>query len=147
MASPIVARRLEGMPNISAMQLFDELCIQFQGRFTPRQYPALLRRVNRWREDARRRGVSAGTKTYLVFNDKWSGRKRGIFADECWEEYPDQTALQLLVEFQVRYPGPYSQRQLHTLQKRVRVWRQQAVQRLVNEVSRTPNHASVEARR
>jgi hypothetical protein len=34
MAWPIVARRLEGMPNISAMQLFDELCIQFPGRFT-----------------------------------------------------------------------------------------------------------------
>jgi hypothetical protein len=42
MAWPIVARRLEGMPNISAMQLFDELCVQFPGRFTPRQYSALL---------------------------------------------------------------------------------------------------------
>ena len=151
MAWPIVARRLEGIPNISAMQLFDELCIQFPGRFTPRQYPALLRRVNRWREDARERGVSLGTKTYRVFNDKWSGRKRDIFADhwkemvECPEERPDQTALELLVEFQVKYPGRYSQRQLHTLQKRVRAWRQQAVQRLINEVSRTPNHATVEA--
>jgi hypothetical protein len=151
MAWPIVACRLEGMPNISAMQLFDELCIQFPGRFTPRQYPALLRRVNRWREDARERGVSVGTKTYRVFNDKWSGRKRDIFANhwtemvECLEEHPDQTALELLVEFQVRYPGRYSQRQLHTLQKRVRAWRQQAVQRLINEVSRTPSHAAVEA--
>jgi hypothetical protein len=151
MAWPIVARRLEGMPTISAMQLFDELCIQFPGRFTPRQYPALLRRVNRWREDARERSVSVGTKTYRVFNDKWSGRKRDIFADhwkemvECLEERPDQTGLELLVEFQVKYPGRYSQRQLHTLQKRVRAWRQQAVQRLINEVSRTPNHATVEA--
>ncbi len=81
MAWPIVARRLEGMPNTSAMQIFDELCIQFPGRFTPRQYPALLRPVNRWREDARNRGVSVVTKTYRVFNDKWSGRKRDIFAD------------------------------------------------------------------
>jgi hypothetical protein len=151
MAWPIVARRLEGMPNISAMQLFDELCIQFPGRFTPRQYPALLRRVNRWREDARDRGVSVVTKTYRVFNDKRSGRKRDIFADhwkemlECLEENPDQTALELLVEFQVRYPGCYSQRQLYTLQKRVRVWRQQAVQRLINEVSREPNHAFIQA--
>jgi len=151
MAWPIVARRLEGMPNMSAMQLFDELCIQFPGRFTPRQYPALLRRVNRWREDARDRGVAVVTKTYRVFNDKWSGRKRDIFADHwpemlgCLEEDPDQTALELLVEFQVRYPGCYSQRQLHTLQKRVRVWRQQAVQRLLNEVSRAPNHASIQA--
>jgi hypothetical protein len=150
MAWPIVARRLEGMPNISAMQLFDELCIQFPARFTQRQYPALLRRVNRWREDARERGVPIGTKTYPVFNNKWSGRKRDIFADhwtemvERLEEHPDQTALELLVEFQVRYPGRYSQRQLHTVQKRVRAWRQ-AVQRLINEVSRTPSHAAVEA--
>jgi hypothetical protein len=86
-----------------------------------------------------------------VFNDKWSGRKRDIFADhwtemvEFLEEHPDQTALELLVEFQVRYPGRYSQRQLHTLQKRVRTWRQQAVQRLINEVSQTPSHVVVEA--
>jgi hypothetical protein len=151
MAWPIVARRLEGVPNLSAMQLFDELCIQFPGRFTPRQYSALLRRVNRWRKDARERGVSVGTKTYRVFNDKWSGRKRDIFADqwtemvECLQEHPDQTALELLVEFQVGYPGRHSQRQLHTPQKRVRAWRQQAVQRLLNEVGRTPSHATVEA--
>jgi hypothetical protein len=143
MAWPIVARRLEGMPNLSAMQLFDELCLQFPGRFTSRQYPALLRRVNRWRLDARARGVAVGTKTYRVFNDKWKSCHRDIFKDhwaemvECLEEQPDQTALELLVEFQVRYPGRYSQRQLHTLQKRVRVWRQQAVQRLINEVSQT----------
>jgi hypothetical protein len=70
MAWPIVARRLESMPNINAMQLFDELCLQFPGRFTPRQYPALPRRVNRWRLDASARGVTVGTKTYRVFNDK-----------------------------------------------------------------------------
>jgi hypothetical protein len=151
MAWPIVARRLEGMPNISAIQLFDELCLQFPGRFTPRQYPALLRRVNRWRLDACARGVTVGTKTYRVFNDKWRGCHRDIFKDhwpemvQCLEEQPDQTALELLVEFQVRYPGRYSQRQLHTLQKRVRVWRQQAVQRLINEVSRTPYPHSIEA--
>ena len=149
--SPIVFRRLEALPNISATQLFEELCIQFPGRFTPRQYSALLRRVNRWRKDARERGVSVGTKTYRVFNDKWSGRKRDIFADqwtemvECLQEHPDQTALELLVEFQVGYPGRHSQRQLHTPQKRVRAWRQQAVQRLLNEVGRTPSHATVEA--
>jgi len=152
MSWPIVARRLEGMPNISATQLFDELCIQFPGRFTPRQYRALLRRVNRWREDARARGVTVGTKTYRVFNDKWQGVHRDIFKDhwaemvQCLEEQPDQTALELLVEFQGRYPGRYSRRQLYTLQKRVRAWRQQAVARLLNEVSRTPHPRSVEAR-
>ena len=50
------------------------------------------------------------------------------------EEYPDQTALELLVEFRARYPGRYSLRQLNTLQKRVRKWRQQAIQRLIAEV-------------
>jgi hypothetical protein len=40
MVWPIVCRRLEGLPNISATQLFEELCIQFPGRFTRRQYHA-----------------------------------------------------------------------------------------------------------
>ena len=53
----------------------------------------------------------------------------------CLEEQPDQTGLELLVEFQARYPGQYSSQQLHTLQKRVRAWRQQAVQRLIGKVS------------
>ena len=38
---------------------------------------------------------------------------------------PDQTAVEPLVESQVRYPGRYSSRQLYTLQKHVRVRRQQ----------------------
>jgi len=56
----------------------------------------------------------------------------------CLEEQPDQTALELLVEFQARYPGHYTLRQLHTLQKRVGAWRQQAVKRLIGEVSGPP---------
>ena len=52
----------------------------------------------------------------------------------CLEEHRDQTALELLVEFQARYPRLYSLRQLYTLQKRVRAWRQQAVQRLIGKV-------------
>ena len=46
MVWPTVYRRLEGVPNINAMQLFEELCIQFPGRFGRAQYRALLRRVN-----------------------------------------------------------------------------------------------------
>ena len=53
----------------------------------------------------------------------------------CLDERPDQTALELLVEFQARYPGRYSLRQLYSLQERVRMWRRQAVQRLINEVT------------
>ena len=52
----------------------------------------------------------------------------------CLEERPDQTALELLVEFQARYPGRYNVRQLYTLQRRVRSWRQEAVQRLIHDV-------------
>jgi hypothetical protein len=146
---PIVFRRLEAIPNINAMQLFEELCFQFPGRFTFRQYKTLLRRVNRWRQDARARGVVIGPKTYRRISDKPRGRRADIFKDHwqemvhCLEECPDQTALELLVEFQVRYPGRYSLRQIYTLQKRVRIWRQQAVQRLIAEVgSQTRNVSS-----
>jgi hypothetical protein len=141
MAWPIACRRLEGFPNINATQLFDELCIEFPGRFTRRRYKTLLRRVNLWRQDARARGVVIGRKKYRRLSDKPRGRRRLVFEDhwnemaKCLEERPDQTAMELLVEFQGRYPGTYSLRQLYTLQKRVRTWRQQAVQRLVAEVS------------
>lgn len=49
------------------------------------------------------------------------------------EEHPYQTALELLVEFQTRYPGQYSSSHLRTLQKRVRAWRQQAIQWLIGD--------------
>ena len=99
--------------------------------------------------DACARGVVIGPKTYRRISDKPRGRRADIFKDH-WqemthflEEYPDQTALELLVEFQARYPGRYSLRQLYTLQKRVRKWRQQAVQRLIAEVgSQTRNVSS-----
>ena len=145
---PIVCRRLEGCPNINAMQLFEELCIQFPGRFTRKQYRTLLRRVNLWRQDARARGVVIGTKTYRRFSDKPRGRRPDIFRDhwaemtQCLEERPDQTALELLVEFQARYPGRYSMRQLYTLQKRVRAWRKEAVQRLIADVCHATPYAA-----
>jgi hypothetical protein len=141
MAWPIVCRRLESLPNINATQLFDELCVQFPGRFTPRQYKTLLRRVNGWRRDALARGVVIGPKTYRRCGDKPRGRPPQIFKDHweemtrCLDETPDQTTLELLVEFQARYPGRYGLRQLRTLQRRVSIWRQQAVQRLINEVT------------
>jgi hypothetical protein len=141
MVWPIVCRRLESLPNINASQLFDELCVQFPGRFTPRQYKTLLRRVNRWRRDALARGVVIGSKTYRRFSDKPRGRPPELFRDDweemtrCLDETPDQTTLELLVEFQARYPGRYGLRQLRTLQRRVSTWRQQAVQRLINEVT------------
>jgi hypothetical protein len=142
---PIVCRRLEELPNINAMQLFEELCIRFPGRFTRKQYKTLLRRVNLWRQDARARGVAIGPKTYRLVSDKPRGRRPDTFKDhwaemvQCLEEHPDQTALELLIEFQARYPGRYTLRQLYTLQKRVRAWRQEAIERLITgEGSLTP---------
>jgi transposase InsO family protein len=148
MAWPIVCRRLEEFPTISATQLFEELCIQFPGRFTRKQYNTLVRRVGRWRQAAHARGVVVGPKTYRRLSDKPRGRRPDIFRHHwaemarCLEEQPDQTALELLVEFQARYPGQYSLRQLYTLQKRVRAWRQQAVQRLIGEISGLPPYVA-----
>jgi Integrase core domain len=141
MVWPIACRRLEELPTINATQLFQELCLRFPGRFTRKQYKTLLRRVNLWREDARARGVVIGPKTYRRLSDKPRGRRPDIFREHweemvrCLEERPDQTALELLLEFQVRYPGRYTQRQLHSLQRRVRVWRREAVQRLIHEMN------------
>ena len=119
----------------------------------PQTVKTLVRRVNLWRQDARARGVVIGPKTYRRLSDKPRGRRPDIFKEHweemarCLEEQPDQTALELLVEFQARYPGQYSSRQLHTLQKRVRAWRQQAVQRLIVEVSGLPPHLAADASR
>lgn len=148
MVWPIVCRRLEEFPSINATQLFEELCIQFPGRFTRKQYKTLVRRVTLWRQAACARGVVIGPKTYRRLSDKPRGRRPDIFRDHweemarCLEEQPDQTALELLVEFQARYPGLYSSRQLYTLQKRVRAWRRQAVQRLIGEVSGLPPYVA-----
>lgn len=146
---PIVCRRLEGFPNISAAQLFEELCAQFPGRFTPRQYGTVARRVKVWRRDARARGVVIGPKTYRRLSDKPRGRRPDIFREHwaemqrCLEAQPDQTALELLLEFQARYPGRYALRQLYTLQKRVRVWRREAVQRLICEMKNVTQDVSM----
>jgi len=141
MVWPIACRRLEGMPNINASQLFEELCAQFPGRFTRAQYKTLLRRVNLWRQDAQARGIVLGSKTYRLLSDKPRGRRPDTFKDhwdemaQCLEDHPDQTALELLVEFQARYPGQYNLRKLRTLQKRVRKWRQEAVRRLICDIN------------
>ena len=46
-------------------------------------------------------------------------------------EHPDQTAKELLIEFQARYPGIYRRSHLRTLRRRVQVWRREAIQRLI----------------
>jgi hypothetical protein len=136
-AWPIVCRRLEGCPNINASQLFEELCVQFPGRFNQCQRKTLGKRVKVWRQDARARGV-------VIDRIKWRNlthKPRGIRPDpfkahwaqmlECLEARPDQTALELLLEFRARYPERYTLRQLATMQRRLRVWRREAVKRLI----------------
>ena len=96
--------------------------------------------MNRWRRDARARGVVIGPKTYRRLSDKPRGRRRGLFEDHwaemtaCLEAQPDQTARELLVEFQARYPGKYKTSQVDTLAKYVRKWRKQEIQRLIGDV-------------
>jgi integrase-like protein len=136
-AWPLVCRRLEEFPNINSTQLFEELCVQFPGQFTPRQYSSLNRRVKRWRQYARARGVVIEHLNHRRLTAKPRGRRADQFKDH-WAEMarhleaqPDQTALELLVEFQARYPERYHLRNLSALQRRVRVWRREAAERLI----------------
>ena len=136
---PIVCRRLEGCPNIGSAQLFDELCIQFPGRFHPKHLTRLEKRVKQWRQDARARGVVILPRRNRRFSNKPRGRAPVPYScvahltemHQWLEEHPDQTAKELLIEFQARYPGIYRRSHLRTLRKRVQVWRREAIQRLI----------------
>jgi len=134
---PIVCRRLEGCPNINSSQLFEELCVQFPGRFNPYQRKTLSKRVKIWRKDARARGVVIDQLKWRNLNHKPRGLRPDPFKAhwaemlECLEARPDQTALELLLEFRARYPERYTLRQLGTMQRRLRVWRRKAVHRLI----------------
>jgi hypothetical protein len=136
---PLVCRRLEARPNINATELFDELRAQYPGRFHCGQLNAFIRRVRLWREDARARGVVIGKRTHR--NSKSRARSRpdpfqAHWAEmlQCLDADPDQTALQLLIDFQARYPDRYHDRHLRTLQRRLKIWRREAVQRLICEM-------------
>jgi hypothetical protein len=136
---PLVCRRLESRPNINASELFDELRAQYPGRFHCGQLGAFIRRVGLWRTDARSRGVVIGKRTHRntqaraprrpdPFEAHWAEMLQRLDAD------PDQTALELLIDFQARYPERYNARHLRTLQRRLKVWRREAVQRLICEM-------------
>jgi hypothetical protein len=53
---------------------------------------------------------------------------------QCLEADPDQTSRELLAAFQIRYPGRYHAAHLRTLQRRLKIWRYEAVQRLICEM-------------
>ena len=137
---PLICRRLEGCPNISSAQLFDELCIQFPGRFHPRHLTRCLeKRVKQWRQDARARGVVIPPRKNRRFSNKPRGPAPAPYScvahlkemHQWLEMHPDQTAKELLIEFQARYPGIYRLSHLRTLRKRVQVWRREAIHRLI----------------
>lgn len=150
MVWPLACHRLEGFPNITATQLFEELCLQFPGRFHPWQVKRLMKRVKAWREDARARGVVIGSLKYRCLGKKPRGRGAGPqrFVEhwpemlQCLETRPDQTAKELLIEFQARYPGIYDATHLRTLRRRVSVWRREAIQRLIYEMGNLSKNVS-----
>jgi hypothetical protein len=134
---PLVCRRLEGRPNMNATELFDELRVQYPGRWHRGQLAAFRNHVRRWREDARERGMEIGSLRYRQ-SAKPRTRRRPDPLEANWPEMlqcleadPDQTAPELLTAFQSRYPHRYNATHLRTLQRRVRIWRRQAVQRLI----------------
>jgi len=53
---------------------------------------------------------------------------------QCLETDPDQIARELLAAFQIRYPDRYHAAHLRTLQRRLKIWRHEAVQRLICEM-------------
>ena len=153
MVWPLVCRRLEGFPNITSTQLFEELCIQFPGRFHPKHVNRLAKRVKLWRQDARARGVVIGRLKYRRFSNKPRGRGPGPqrFVDhwpqmlQYLESHPDITAVELFTEFQARYPGLYSRAHLRTLRRRVQAWRREAIQRLIYEMQDLTHNVTVTA--
>jgi hypothetical protein len=153
MVWPLVCWRLERSPNITSTQLFEELCAQFPGRFHPWQDRRLMKRVKAWREEARARGVVIGPRKhrYPAKRAQW----RGSAPQSCtahwaemvqWlEEHPDTTGVELLTEFQARYPGCYDRSHLRTLRRRLGVWRRQTIQRLICEMKGLTQDVSVNA--
>jgi hypothetical protein len=109
MVWPLVCRRLEGFRNMTSTQLFEELCIQFPGRFHPTHVDRLAKRVKVWRQHAGARGVVIGRLKNRRFSNKPRGRGPGPqrLLDH-WpqmlqhlEAHPDITAAELLTEFQL----------------------------------------------
>lgn len=134
---PLVCRRLEGRPNMNATELFDELRAQYPGRWHRGQLAAFRYRVRSWRDDARERGVEIGSLRYRQSPEPRTRRRPDpLQADwaemlQCLDTDPDQTARELLTTFQTRYPNRYHVGHLRTLQRRLKIWRRAAVQRLI----------------
>ncbi len=137
---PLVCRRLEERPNMNATELFDELRVQYPGRFHRGQLRAFAQRVGRWREDARARGVIIGPLRYRQSPIPRTRRRpdplQAHWAELCeWlNDDPDQTGSELFTTLRTKYPDCYTAGQLRTLQRRLKTWRHEAVQRLICEM-------------
>ena len=137
---PLVCRRLEGRPNMNASELFDELRAQHPGRWHRGQLMAFRNRVRLWRDDARARGVEIGRLQYRQSSKPRTRRRPDPLEAnwpemlQCLESDPDQTSRELLAAFQIRYPDRYHTAHLRTLQRRLKIWRRDAVQRLICEM-------------
>ena len=101
-----------------------------------------MKRVKAWRRDARARGAVIGPRKHRYPTKRARGHRAypERFKDhwpemlKCLEERPDQTATELLAEFQARYPGFYDAGHLRTLRRRLQAWRRDAIQRLIFEM-------------
>jgi hypothetical protein len=90
---------------------------------------------------ARARARGAGRKNRRI-SRKPPGRGPGprrfkahwVEIRQYLEERPDQTAMELLTEFQARCPTLYSASHLRSLRRLMRVWRREAIQRLICEM-------------
>jgi hypothetical protein len=134
---PLVCRRLEGRPNMNATELFDELRALYPGRWHRGQLATFRSHVRRWRADAQQRGIEIRSLSYRQ-SSKPRTRRRPDPLEANWAEMlqrletdPDQTARELLTTFQNQYPHRYNAGHLRTLQRRLKIWRRQAVQRLI----------------
>ena len=134
---PLVCRRLEGRPKMNASELFDELRAQYPGRWHRGQLACFRDHVRRWREDAQGRGIEIGSLRYRQSSKPRTRRRpdplEANWAEmlQCLETDPDQTARELLATFESRYPSRYNTGHLRTVQRRLKIWRRQAVQRLI----------------
>ena len=125
---------------MNATELFDELRAQYPGRWHRGQLMTFRNRVRLWREDARARGVEIGRLRYRQ-SSKPRTRRRPDPLEANWAEMlqsleadPDQTSQELLAAFMIRYPGRYDVGHLRTVQRRMKIWRHDAVQRLIIEM-------------
>jgi hypothetical protein len=137
---PLVCRRLEENLKMNATELFDKLRAQYPGRWYRGQLMTFRNRVRLWRDDARARGVEIGRLRCRPSSKPRTRRRADPLESnraelpQSLEADPDQPSHELLAAFMIRYPGRYDFGHLRTLQRRMKIWRHDAVQQLIIEM-------------